>query len=96
MRDFLKRDSSTEDSTRDSDHSITLRDFYTIFVSPEHSSDIGMVLLLSMVVQRGLHVVGAGVSESRMGGCRKVGKVLAQYCPGSWLMEKQSMGTKTT
>lgn len=93
---FSKRDSSTEDCTRSSDHSLTLRDFHTISIPPKHSPDIGMVLVLSMVVQRGLHVVGAKFSESRMGSCRKVSKALPQCCPRSWLMWKQSMGTKET
>ena len=47
---IFKRDSSTEECTRNSDHSITLRDFHTISVPPEHSPDTGMVLVLSMVV----------------------------------------------
>ena len=73
---FCKRHSITKNCPRDSDNSITLRDFHKIFVSPEHCPDIGMVLVLSMVVQRGLHVVSARIGESRLGSCGKVCEVL--------------------
>lgn len=64
----------TELFTRVSDNSVTLRDFHKISVSLQHTPDIGMVPFLSMVVQRGLHVVSARVGEPGLGSCRKVSK----------------------
>lgn len=46
-----KQDARTEICSRDSDNSITLRDFYKISVSLEHSSDSCMVSFLGMVVR---------------------------------------------
>ncbi len=39
------------------------RDIHEVPFPIEHRPDLGLVLLFSMVVQRSLHVVRAGVSE---------------------------------
>ncbi len=51
---------------RKSDNRLTIRDFDQVPHPIEHRSDTGMVLLFCMVVQRGIHVVGAHLGRPRL------------------------------
>jgi hypothetical protein len=49
---------------RNSNNILAGRDIHQISRSIEYCPDLSLVLLLSMVVQRGLHVVRSGVGQS--------------------------------
>ena len=93
---MTQRDSSTEECTRDSDDRVARRDVHEVFVPVEHRPDVGMVPFLSMVVRRGLHVVGARAGESGLDSCGKVSQVLPRCRLRSLLTDTQGMGAQTT
>jgi len=62
---------------RASNNILAGRDFHQIPFPIEHCPHLGLVLLLSMVVQRSLHVVRSGVGEL---GLDSGWKVRARYC----------------
>ena len=54
-------------SDRKSNNSFTIQYLHQISFPTKHRSDLGLVLLLSMVVQRGIHVVSAQLGKPGLG-----------------------------